>query len=120
VPKLEDIVMNTSRLVSVTVGSVLMAAGALLSTAQAEVVCRDVPVTRTAPPQDQHRLLGTAAGAALGGLLGSQFGGGAVNTGATAAGVLAGGYAGNKIQERTQQGNTYTTYERQCTEVSRY
>ena len=42
-------------------------------------------------------ILGTLAGAALGGLIGSQFGGGTGNKVAIGAGVVAGGFLGNKI-----------------------
>jgi outer membrane lipoprotein SlyB len=81
-----------------------------------QVVCRDVVVTHNRSA-DSNRLIGTATGAALGGLVGNQFGGGAVNTGATAAGVIAGGYAGNQVQKKMQQGDTYTTTERVCEPV---
>ena len=42
-------------------------------------------------------ILGTLAGAAIGGLIGSQFGGGTGNKVAIGAGVVAGGFLGNKI-----------------------
>ena len=42
-------------------------------------------------------ILGTLAGAAIGGLVGSQFGGGTGNKVAIGAGVVAGGFLGNKI-----------------------
>lgn len=42
-------------------------------------------------------IVGTLAGAALGGLVGSQFGGGTGNKIAIGAGVVAGGFLGNKI-----------------------
>lgn len=42
-------------------------------------------------------ILGTLAGAAIGGLVGSQFGGGTGNKVAIGAGVLAGGFLGNKV-----------------------
>jgi surface antigen len=42
-------------------------------------------------------IIGTLAGAALGGLVGSQFGGGMGNKIAIGAGVVAGGFLGNKI-----------------------
>lgn len=100
-----------------TLAAAVMSGLGAAQVAQAEVVCRDVPVTHQAQPQDQHRILGTVAGAALGGLVGNQFGGGNTNKALTAAGVVAGGYAGNKVQERTQQGSTYTTMERRCEEV---
>ena len=41
-----------------------------------------------------------------------------MNKAITAAGVVAGGYAGNKAQERIQAGNTYTTTEQRCETVS--
>jgi uncharacterized protein YcfJ len=81
-------------------------------------VCHDEVITHTDPPKDKYRIVGTAAGAALGGLLGNQFGGGNTNKAITAAGVLAGGYAGNKTQEKIQDGNTYTTTEQRCETVS--
>jgi len=42
-------------------------------------------------------IIGTLAGAALGGLVGSQFGGGTGNKIAIGAGVVAGGFLGNRI-----------------------
>jgi surface antigen len=42
-------------------------------------------------------LVGTLLGAALGGLVGSKFGGGTGNKVAIGAGVVAGGYLGNKV-----------------------
>lgn len=42
-------------------------------------------------------ILGTLAGAAIGGLVGSQFGSGTGNKVAIGAGVLAGGFLGNKV-----------------------
>ena len=42
-------------------------------------------------------VVGTLVGAALGGLIGSQIGGGTGNKVAIGAGVLAGGFLGNKI-----------------------
>ena len=44
-------------------------------------------------------IFGTLVGAALGGLVGSQIGGGTGNKIAIGAGVLAGGYFGNKISK---------------------
>ena len=81
-------------------------------------VCHDVVVTHTAPPTDKYRIAGTAAGAALGGLVGNQFGGGDFNKVLTAAGVVAGGYAGNRTQQRMQAGNTYNTTEQRCETIS--
>jgi uncharacterized protein YcfJ len=79
--------------------------------------CRDEAVTRTAPTRDPHQIAGTVAGAVVGGVVGSQFGSGSGKKAATAAGAVGGGYAGNKIQERMQAGNTYTTSESRCTTV---
>ncbi len=79
--------------------------------------CHDESVTRTKPVQDQNRLVGTGLGALVGGVLGHQVGGGSGKTLATVAGAAAGGYAGNKIQQKTQQGDTYTTTEQRCSTV---
>lgn len=80
--------------------------------------CRDVQVTHRKPVKDQHKILGTVAGAVLGGVAGSQLGGGSGKKIATAAGAVAGGVAGNKVQENMQNGDTYTTTERRCTTVN--
>lgn len=45
----------------------------------------------------QKQTVGTLGGAALGGLLGNQFGGGTGNVIATAAGVMLGAWAGSEI-----------------------
>jgi len=79
--------------------------------------CHDEAVTRTRPVKDEHRLLGTGLGALVGGVLGHQVGGGSGRTLATVAGAAAGGYAGNKIQQKTQQNDTYTTTEQRCSTV---
>ena len=49
--------------------------------------------------EEGQDILGTLVGAALGGLVGSQFGGGTGNKIAIGAGVLAGGYFGNKVSK---------------------
>jgi uncharacterized protein YcfJ len=77
-------------------------------------VCEDVVVTRQKPVKDEHKILGTATGAILGGVLGNQVGGGTGKKLATVAGAVAGGYAGNKVQKNMQDRDTYTTTERQC------
>jgi uncharacterized protein YcfJ len=76
--------------------------------------CHDEQVTHTKPVKDEHRLVGTGVGAVVGGLLGSRIGGGNTRIVTGLAGAAAGGYAGNKIQEKVQQGNTYTTTEKRC------
>ena len=80
-------------------------------------VCNDVAVTRQKPVQDQNRILGTIAGAVVGGALGNQVGGGSGKKIATVAGAAAGGYAGNRVQENMQNNSTYTTTERRCETV---
>lgn len=79
--------------------------------------CHDEQVTRTRAAKDTHQLVGTGVGAALGGLVGSQFGGGNGKILTTVAGVAAGGYAGHQIEKKVQQGNTYTTTEQHCATV---
>jgi uncharacterized protein YcfJ len=81
-------------------------------------VCEDVPVTRQAPVKDEHKVLGTVAGAVIGGVLGNQVGGGSGQKLATVAGAAAGGYAGNRVQGNLQAANTYTTTERRCQTVT--
>ena len=76
--------------------------------------CHDEQVTHTKQPKDQERLAGTGIGAVVGGLLGNRVGGGSGKVLATVAGAAAGGYAGNKIEQKMQQGNTYTTTEQRC------
>ena len=81
-------------------------------------VCEDVAVTRQKEPNDKRKLLGTATGAVVGGLLGNQVGGGRGKTMATVAGAAAGGYAGNKVQGNAQAKKTETTTERKCSTVT--
>jgi uncharacterized protein YcfJ len=79
--------------------------------------CHDEQVTRTKPAKDTNRLVGTGLGAVVGGLLGNEVGGGNGKVLATVAGAAAGGYAGNKIEQKVQQGNTYSATEHRCTTV---
>jgi uncharacterized protein YcfJ len=76
--------------------------------------CHDEQVTHQKAAKDEHRLVGTGAGAVVGGLLGSRIGGGNTRIFTGLAGAAAGGYAGNKIEEKMQKGNTYTTTEQRC------
>ena len=71
-------------------------------------------MTKRKPIKDDNRVVGSVVGAVVGGLLGNQVGGGRGKKIATVAGIVGGGYAGNKTQERLQQNNTYTTTERRC------
>ncbi|MEO5810750.1 MAG: glycine zipper 2TM domain-containing protein [Rhodanobacter sp.] len=77
-------------------------------------VCQDEVVNHTAPPKDEHRLVGTAIGAVAGGLLGNQVGGGKGKTLATVAGAVGGGYAGNRIEASRQHGQVTSNVERRC------
>ena len=79
--------------------------------------CHDEQVTHTRPVQDHDRLIGTGLGALVGGVLGHQVGGGNGKTLATVAGAAAGGYAGNRIQKKTQEDDTYTATEQRCSTV---
>jgi uncharacterized protein YcfJ len=128
--------MNKSMLIGGVLGAVAVTAGGTFATynlmsgpGYADVVavkaiketvktprqeCRDVTVTKRKPIKDDNRIVGTAVGAVVGGLLGNQVGGGSGKKVATVAGVVGGGYAGNKTQEHLQQNNTYTTTERRC------
>lgn len=80
-------------------------------------VCEDVVVTQRAPTRDPDRIVGTAAGAIVGGLLGNQVGGGSGKKIATVAGVVGGGLAGREVQERVEAGQTVTTTQRRCDTV---
>src|SRR6266481_480119 len=64
--------------------------------------CHDEQVTHTKPVKDEHRLVGTGVGAVVGGLLGSRIGGGNTRIVTGLAGAAAGGYAGNKIEQKVQ------------------
>ena len=67
--------------------------------------------------KDQHKVAGTVIGAVVGGVRGNQVGHGDECKVATLAGAAVGGYAANRIQDRMQQGNTYTTNEQRCQTV---
>ncbi|XKE46673.1 glycine zipper 2TM domain-containing protein [Halomonas organivorans] len=81
-------------------------------------VCEDVVVQRQAPTRDPHRVVGTAAGAIVGGLLGNQVGGGSGRKIATLAGAVGGGFAGREVQDRIEAGQTVSTTERRCHTVT--
>lgn len=127
--------MNRSLIVGTVFGAMAVTAGGafagyrMLGNSGAEVIsskalvkttktprqeCHDEQVTRTRAPKDNNRLAGTGIGAVVGGLLGHEVGGGSGKVLATVAGAAAGGYAGNRIEEKVQAGNTYTTTEQRC------
>lgn len=58
------------------------------------------PVYQQTAPVTQYSPLGIGIGAVVGGLLGSQVGGGKGKTLAAIAGAMGGGYAGNEIAKR--------------------
>jgi uncharacterized protein YcfJ len=128
-------ILNKSLVVGTVFGAVAVTAGGafagyhMLAAPSAQVVsskalvrtiktprqeCHDEQVTRTKPAKDTNRIAGTGIGAVVGGLLGHGVGGGNGKVLATVAGAAAGGYAGNKIEQRVQQGDTYTTTEQRC------
>ncbi|APO96415.1 glycine zipper 2TM domain-containing protein [Xanthomonas vesicatoria] len=76
------------------------------------VRCKNVEVQKNST--DPNRLGGTLAGAAIGGLLGNQVGGGNGKKLATVAGAVAGGAAGRTIQGNRQQTNGNRQVERVC------
>ncbi|TFW10024.1 glycine zipper 2TM domain-containing protein [Oxalobacteraceae bacterium OM1] len=55
------------------------------------------------PQADAYHPVGIGVGAVVGGLLGSQVGGGNGRTLATIAGAVGGGYVGNEVAKRNQQ-----------------
>ena len=79
--------------------------------------CHDETVTHQAPVKDQHQVIGTVAGALIGGVIGHQIGGGTGRDIATVAGAAGGGYAGNRIQKNLQDKDTYNTTEQKCATV---
>ena len=106
------------RMVTTPSGAQVVSAKALTKTVKTpRQECHDEQVTHTKPVKDQDRLVGTGIGAVVGGLLGSRVGGGNTRIVTGLAGAAAGGYAGNKIQQKVQQGNTYTTTEQRCVTV---
>ena len=127
--------MNKSLLVGSVFGAIVASAGAafagyrIMQAPSAQVIsskavvktiksprqeCHDEQVTRTRAAKDSHQLAGTGIGAVVGGLLGHEVGGGTGQVLATVAGAAAGGYAGNRIEQKVQQGNTYTQNEQRC------
>ncbi|WP_115512595.1 glycine zipper 2TM domain-containing protein [Xanthomonas arboricola] len=76
------------------------------------VRCKNVEVQKNST--DPNRIGGTLAGAAIGGLLGNQVGGGNGKKLATVAGAVAGGAAGRTIQGNLQQANGNRQVERVC------
>lgn len=109
--------MKTSAFASLSLAGLMMVASVDRAVAQntsvhTHQVCRRVKVQDK--PKDKHQIAGTLLGAAAGGLLGNQVGGGKGKVLTTAGGVVAGGYAGKKIQEHHQNNNVTYHYEERC------
>ncbi len=81
-------------------------------------VCKDVVVEQAKPAKDEHKILGTVAGAVVGGVLGNQVGGGRGKDLATVAGAVGGAYAGHKIQGSQQQKSAQPKTEQRCETVT--
>ena len=106
------------RMLAAPSGAQVISATALTKTVKTpRKECHDEQVTHTKAPKDQDRLVGTGVGAVVGGLLGSRIGGGNTRIVTGLAGAAAGGYAGNKIEQKVQKGDTYTTTEQRCVTV---
>src|SRR5262249_37106947 len=106
------------RMISAPSGAEVVSATALTKTIKTpRQDCHDEQVTHTKPVKDKNRLWGRGVGAVVGGLLGRRIGGGNTRIVTGLAGAAAGGYAGNKVQEKVQQGDTYTTTEKRCVTV---
>ena len=80
-------------------------------------ICHNIAVTKQRAVKDKEQIAGTALGAALGGVIGHQVGGGSGKKWATLVAAAAGGFAGNKVQENMQVNDTYTEYEQRCETV---
>ena len=82
-----------------------------------KVVCKNVEVQRNS--KDSNRILGTATGAVVGGLLGNQVGKGNGKKVATVGGAVAGGLIGRKVQGDSQERKGDRVVERRCERVYR-
>jgi uncharacterized protein YcfJ len=80
-------------------------------------VCKEV-VEEAAPAKDDKKILGTVAGAVVGGVLGHQVGGGRGKDLATVAGAVGGAYAGRKVQGNQQQKKAQPRVEKRCETVT--
>ncbi|MCK5874736.1 MAG: glycine zipper 2TM domain-containing protein [Alcanivoracaceae bacterium] len=78
-------------------------------------VCQWVTVQKPVPVQQDGRIARTLLGAAAGGLLGNQIGGGSGKQVATVIGALAGAQVGSQTGDRAPR--TISTTEQQCSTV---
>jgi uncharacterized protein YcfJ len=122
------------RIVSLPLAATLLAAGMLVASGAhaqtygprdegrrfddgSRVVCHDVEVANNA--RDQNRVVGTATGAVIGGLLGNQVGKGNGRKLATVGGAVAGGLVGRNVQGRNQERNGQRVVQTRCERVYR-
>ena len=82
-----------------------------------KVVCKNVEVQRSS--KDSNRIIGTATGAVVGGLLGNRVGKGSGKKAATVGGAVAGGLIGRKVQGDSQERKGDRVVERRCGRVYR-
>lgn len=82
------------------------------ATAQVAEECWDEEVEVPVEPKDKNAIAGTAAGAAIGGVIADKLGDD--NKLVTAAGAAAGAFFGRRAQQRRQEQQTTTTIERRC------
>lgn len=82
-----------------------------------KVVCKNVEVQRSS--KDSNRIIGTATGAVVGGLLGNQVGKGNGKKVATVGGAVAGGLIGRKVQGDSQERKGDRVVERRCERIYR-
>lgn len=77
--------------------------------------CHNERVTSTTTSED-HTTVGTLGGAAVGGLVGNQFGKGSGNTAATVGGAVVGGLIGhNQTKPKTK---SVVRTEKHCTQLN--
>jgi outer membrane lipoprotein SlyB len=71
--------------------------------------CGTVQVVKQEKRKGEGGAVGIVAGAAAGGLIGNQFGGGNGKTLATVGGAVAGGFVGNEVQKRVTTKDVWVT-----------
>jgi outer membrane lipoprotein SlyB len=71
--------------------------------------CGTVQEVRHEKQKGEGGAVGIIAGAAAGGLLGNQIGGGSGKTLATVGGAVAGGFVGNEVQKRVTSKDVWVT-----------
>lgn len=72
--------------------------------------CGTVQTVKLEKRKGEGGAVGIVAGAAAGGLIGNQFGGGNGKTLATVGGAVAGGFVGNEVQKRVTSKDVWVTH----------